>query len=396
MRPDTPWLTGSITKVWTTALTMTLVDEGVLALDTPVVELLPEFRLADDEAAGTVTVRHLLNHTSGIDAGDLLLDLGAGTSGFRAFVERLKDVRQVHPVGQYASYNNAGWVVLALAIEAATSATYDDLMRDCIIEPLGLTRTTNDVREAVLWGPAVGSSGRPGAWVGGGRMFLPLTFAPAGATLFTNVHDTLSFLDMQLNHGASQGRRILSEAAVTAMCTRTADHPTGPQSGYALGWGVMETASGTLLHHGGGSVGGQAYAGVLGGLTFAGYSNAPTGMAALREVAERTLGVALQAPPLRPADGEVDLSPMLGRYERAGVVTTVEGADDGVSVTIQPHSIDVGDPAGLAPLTFSMVPAGPSALIDPVSGATVHLVELGPDGYQLLYASGRLSRRTDS
>jgi hypothetical protein len=57
--PETLFQYGSITKVWTTTLIMQLVDEGQLSLDTRVVEVLPEFDLADSDAAAAVTVQHL-------------------------------------------------------------------------------------------------------------------------------------------------------------------------------------------------------------------------------------------------------------------------------------------------------------------------------------------------
>src|ERR671917_2367207 len=64
---DTLFQCGSITKIWTTTLIMQLVEEGRLDLDTAVAEGLPAFTLADPEAAAAITVRHLLDHTSGVD-----------------------------------------------------------------------------------------------------------------------------------------------------------------------------------------------------------------------------------------------------------------------------------------------------------------------------------------
>ncbi|MDX2059036.1 MAG: serine hydrolase domain-containing protein [Gemmatimonadales bacterium] len=78
MTPDTAFLTGSITKVWTTTVVMTLVDQGKLDLDRPVRSYLPHFRVLDAKATEAITVRQLLNHSSGIDAGDHLLELGDG------------------------------------------------------------------------------------------------------------------------------------------------------------------------------------------------------------------------------------------------------------------------------------------------------------------------------
>ena len=75
--PGSLFQIGSITKVWTATLVMQLVDEGGLDLDAPVVDALPGFRVADPVVTRTVTMRHLLTHTSGID-GDLFIDTGRG------------------------------------------------------------------------------------------------------------------------------------------------------------------------------------------------------------------------------------------------------------------------------------------------------------------------------
>src|SRR5262245_51150460 len=62
---DAVFQIGSITKVFTATLIMQLVDDGLLSLDRPIVEYLPEFQLADANTRRSVTARHLLSHTSG-------------------------------------------------------------------------------------------------------------------------------------------------------------------------------------------------------------------------------------------------------------------------------------------------------------------------------------------
>ena len=83
---DSLFQIGSITKAWTATLVMQLVDEGLLDLDEPVVTYLPEFKVADADVTRTVTTRHLLAHTSGID-GDLFLDTGRGDDAVSKYVE---------------------------------------------------------------------------------------------------------------------------------------------------------------------------------------------------------------------------------------------------------------------------------------------------------------------
>src|SRR3954464_10181455 len=62
---DSVFQIGSVTKLWTSTLVLQLVDEGLVGLDPPVREYLPEFRVADEAAAARITVRQLLSHTAG-------------------------------------------------------------------------------------------------------------------------------------------------------------------------------------------------------------------------------------------------------------------------------------------------------------------------------------------
>ena len=77
VRPDTLFPIGSISKVYTAALIMTLVDDGALDLDAPVVTYLPDLRLAHERAGETVTLRQLLTHQCGM-YGDYYDDFGMG------------------------------------------------------------------------------------------------------------------------------------------------------------------------------------------------------------------------------------------------------------------------------------------------------------------------------
>src|SRR5260370_33675392 len=64
--PQTPFIIGSRTKSFTALAIMQLVEQGKVELDAPVQRFIPWFRLADSDASAQITLRHLLNHTSGI------------------------------------------------------------------------------------------------------------------------------------------------------------------------------------------------------------------------------------------------------------------------------------------------------------------------------------------
>src|SRR3954452_11438277 len=145
---DSVFQIGSMTKVWTATVLMQLVDEGKLDLDKPVIDVLPELRLADSDVAQQVTMRQLLSHTSGID-GDVFTDTGRGDDCLEKYVAQLDRVAQNHPLGATWSYCNSGFSLAGRVIEKLTGGTWDAALRTRLLEPLG-ARGTGTLPEAAL------------------------------------------------------------------------------------------------------------------------------------------------------------------------------------------------------------------------------------------------------
>jgi CubicO group peptidase (beta-lactamase class C family) len=125
---------GSITKTWTATLVMQLADEGLLDLDAAVARYLPDFRLADGDAASTLTVRQLLCHTAGFE-GDIFTDTGWNDDCVQRYVETLAAAPQLFPPGEMFSYNNAGYCVLGRVIEVPREKPFDQALRDAAPRP---------------------------------------------------------------------------------------------------------------------------------------------------------------------------------------------------------------------------------------------------------------------
>ena len=125
--PDSLFQIGSITKVFTATAIMQFVDEGRLDLDAPVKRALPDFRLQDEAATETVTVRHLLTHTGGF-FGDRFRredksDYGMGDDALRNALAEFHTLRQYTPPGETWSYCNTGFQALGGIVEAFTGQT---------------------------------------------------------------------------------------------------------------------------------------------------------------------------------------------------------------------------------------------------------------------------------
>lgn len=135
---DTLFMIGSTSKTFAAAAALVLVEDGVLELDQPVVEYLPDLRLADPLARKTVTLRHLLTHSSGF-LGDIEVGTGWGDDALARAVQRFDELPQVFPVGEVFSYCNAGFLLVGRVAEAVSGTAYEELVRTRLLEPLGMT-----------------------------------------------------------------------------------------------------------------------------------------------------------------------------------------------------------------------------------------------------------------
>src|SRR6476661_3037805 len=139
--PETRFQVGSITKTFTGTAICELVASGVLDLDRPVREYLPDLALADADATQRVTLRHLLSHTGGW-FGDYFDDTGWGDDAAAIYVERMRELSQQTPVGELWAYNNSGFVLAGHVVERATGKPVEDAVKELVLDPLALTSTT--------------------------------------------------------------------------------------------------------------------------------------------------------------------------------------------------------------------------------------------------------------
>ncbi|WP_046495788.1 serine hydrolase [Streptomyces odonnellii] len=338
---DSLFQIGSITKVWTTTVVMQLVDEGLLDLDAPLVDALPELRLSDPDVTKRVTMRHLLTHTSGID-GDVFTDTGRGDDCLELYADLLKDVGQNHPLGATFSYCNSGFTLAGRVIEKLTGKTWDAALRERLFIPLGLHHTVTLPEEALLFRAAVGhvaageEEPRPApVWV------LPRTAGPAGlVTAATG--DVLAFARLHLTGGLGpDGERVLSRASADAMAALQTDLPDkhGLGDSWGLGWIRFDWDGHRVVGHDGGTIGQSAFLRLLPeqGLAVTLLTNGgnPRDLydGLFREIFAELAGVPVPHS-LEPAaePPAVDATRHLGVYERASMRLEVLRGEGGLRI----------------------------------------------------------------
>ncbi|MGH3482654.1 MAG: serine hydrolase domain-containing protein [Nocardioidaceae bacterium] len=405
--PDSVFQIGSISKVWTTTLVMQLVDEGALGLDTPVVDVLPEFGTPDPEVTKSITVKHLLTHTSGLD-GDLFTDTGRGDDCVEKFVAKLADAAQNHPVGTTFSYCNAAFNVAGRIVEVLTDKTWDAALRERIVEPLGLTATATLPEEAILHRAAIGHLGDPGTdpkpttnWL------LPRNAGPAGL-ITARVHDVLTFARMHIAGGvAPDGTRILSADSARAMTEQQValPDPTVTDS-WGLGWMRFDWDGHRVIGHDGGTIGQAAFLRLSPERDFAVSLLTNGGDAsglydelyaeAFEELADITKPTPF-APPSEPVS--IDLAPYVGHYSRSGVDLDVVEQDGGLVLRATLTGLLAELMPEEEPDETPLVPVGDAHFATKheadASWSSVLFYEL-PDGTRYIHSGFRATPRVDS
>ncbi|MBB6346891.1 CubicO group peptidase (beta-lactamase class C family) [Nonomuraea muscovyensis] len=342
VRPGSIFQSGSIAKVYTATLVMRLVDEGLLRLDQPVAEVLPEFGTPDEEATRTITIRRLLSHTGGL-TNDFTHDSGRGDDCLARYVEAARGVPLDCPPGTALSYGSLGYVVLGRVVEVLTGLTWDQALKERLFAPLGLEHSMTLPEEALRFRVAMSHLGEAGrdpdpapAWD-----LMPRSAGPYGRVLIS-AGDVARFARMHLDGGtAPDGTRVLSAEAVAAMQRREADVPdkwTVSADGWGLGWTLYDWDGVTGYGHDGAAIGQYAYLRVVPGAGVA-VVLLTNGGAARRlyadlfgELLAELAGVTMPPPFGPPAQPPaVDLTPHLGTYRREGVVITVSRGDDGAA-----------------------------------------------------------------
>lgn len=242
---------GSNTKAMTAALVARLDERGdTVGFDTRLGEV---FGASVDDAYATVSIAQLLSHTGGapgdddLDIDDQILALPVTDARATGSAELLAEPPAVEP-GTAVVYSNAGYVVVAAALEHATGESWEQLMADEVFEPLGMTSC------------GFGAPGTPdavdqplGHRIEGGEAEYfdnPPLLAPAGG-VHCSIDDWGNFL-VELLDGLHGDSDYLDQSSVERL-TEPADAPVDglPDVGSALGWLVADGPQGPAMFHNG-------------------------------------------------------------------------------------------------------------------------------------------------
>ena len=239
---------GSITKTVTATIAMLLVDQGELDLHVPVRQYLPELRLADEEVASRVTMRHLLTHTGGW-FGDHFSDPSRGDDALERVLGELAELPQLAPLGEIWSYCNSGFYVAGRVLEVLTGKPFESVAHELVLKPLGMTSSFFLPEDVLGHRFAVGHRHEDGKTFVARPWAVPRAASAAGG-IVSNVGNLLRYARFHL--GLVDGP--LGSESIARM--REPQIGTSERNiSMALTWFVHEVDGLTLVEHGGGTNG---------------------------------------------------------------------------------------------------------------------------------------------
>jgi CubicO group peptidase (beta-lactamase class C family) len=267
---DTLFDIASLTKSFTAAAAGTLVDEGRVAWDDPVTRWLPQLQFADAWLTHNVTLADLLSHRTGLQSANTAWYLtGIGRA---ELLRRVRHLEAAAPFRTEQVYNNALYVVAGEALAAAAGTSFETLVRDRLIAPLGMAATRVGERPAES-----GNLASPHAVMDGRHAPVAQDYSEAAAAggIDSTARDMTRWLRFQLGDGSFEGRRILAADTLRAMHEPWVLIRTNPAmraarqvrffAGYGLGWNVMDYRGETLIWHSGNANGMPSYMALLPG-----------------------------------------------------------------------------------------------------------------------------------
>jgi len=148
--PQTSFQIASVTKSFTSLIVLQLAEEGHLSLDDPVVKHIPYFRTANAEVSNTITIRHLMNHKSGLttlDGNRYQRTQYRGADATERAVRRLTHAKLHAAPGERYQYSNANYATLAHLIETVEQRPHEEVMKARIFSKLGMTNTYLQIQD---------------------------------------------------------------------------------------------------------------------------------------------------------------------------------------------------------------------------------------------------------
>ena len=217
--PDTLFGIGSISKTFTATAVMIAVQDGLLDLDTPIAEYLPDFTVNsrfEERPQDKMTLRHLLTHTAGFPLNSPLFGANFAEVRDGSLEEHVPSIQQMwlkFRVGERGSYSNPGINLAAYILQVQSSRPFEQYVKERVFDPLGMPNSSLD------YGFVKDHPNRARGHSRNISEFPILTSFAGFGGVHTTARDLSRFMRFHLNRGTLDGQTILKPRFLDAMCT---------------------------------------------------------------------------------------------------------------------------------------------------------------------------------
>ena len=252
--PETIFSVQSISKLFTATLTMRAVQDGLIELDAPVSDYLPDFAVHSRFSKRPVekmTPRHLLQHAAGFThEAPVGNNWDAASPSFEAHVASSRNTWLRYPVGDRYAYSNLGYDLLGYVLQKRAGTSFQDYMREALFEPLDMDASFVDRADQELCPECA-----RGHWSLFSRLptSIPLT---ASGGVRVSVEDGARFVQFHLNRGETQdGTQLVESGLLDEIHARSIVRDEDWPRDFVMGMGVFPSRkadSYSIPSHGGG------------------------------------------------------------------------------------------------------------------------------------------------
>ena len=256
---NTLYAIGSTTKAFTSTVIADLIDEGLLSWDVPAQEVVPVWTLQGKDGE-IITMRDLLSHRTGYPRMGLLFASGKVDS--QTILETAVNAKPFRGYHEEFLYNNIQYLAAGTAAGIVADSNWESLVESRLLDPLSMSSTTTSFARAV--GDSRRATGYRWDREKADHVVMPprniSNTGPAGS-IYSNASDMSHWVQFQLNHGALNGKQIVSAENMNE--TWAPNIEIGPGIDYGMGWMLHDWQGQRWIEHGGNIDGYSAKVGML-------------------------------------------------------------------------------------------------------------------------------------
>jgi CubicO group peptidase (beta-lactamase class C family) len=245
MKPEMVFEIASITKQFTAVAILMLVEEGKLSLEDDIRKFIPDY----PTHGHTITVHHLLTHTSGIkDYGSIqgIWDKARLDHTSEEILDYFKNEPMDFDPGEKYLYNNSAYFLLGMIIEKVSGLPYPEFLENKIFSPLGMENSYYGSQKRIIPNRAYGYQKGKEGWVN--AEYVSMTNPGAAGSIMSCVDDLLTW-----NQALLENKLISAGSMRKAISNYTLND--GKSINYGYGWALSKVQGSPTYEHGGGIFG---------------------------------------------------------------------------------------------------------------------------------------------